>query len=384
MTDVNGGFPRLVSRLGNSAGRVRRASSHAAIGGPRLFPSCAAVPSPPPPVSLSWWAGEESDPSRGFLGPGPPPPACSAAPRVLLARPRRRLSVPARDAGKYGVAAPGGRGGGWGGPGGFRHLAALRRFSPGSSLPVGRGRGQLSRRVKARQRGVQPGSGARAGRAFPAAAVGECGPRRAGHDPHGAQGCPGHHCCLSWRCRGRSQWMEGPACCRPDGRAQLSMRLPSEPQAALTWGPGTALSPGSRPAIMSLLSCSDPRGPGLGREENRSALRGRAAPCGEALTGPRPHRCAGGRGHACGLGRPVSLCRGDCVRRGAGGRSAEQLHGLPQAHRPPRKTSGPGPAPRGRRFQVFRARVRAHTHAHAHTVSIIYLSLCRYVTLSLL
>lgn len=80
MTDVNGGFPRLVSRLGNSAGRVRRASSHAATGGPRPFPSCAAVPSPPPPVSLSWWAGEESDPSQGFLGPGPPPPACSAAP----------------------------------------------------------------------------------------------------------------------------------------------------------------------------------------------------------------------------------------------------------------------------------------------------------------
>lgn len=194
MTDVNGGFPRLVSRLGNSAGRVRRASSHAAIGGPRPFPSCAAVPSPPPPVSLSWWAGEESDPSRGFLGPGPPPPACSAAPRVLLARPRRRLSVPARDAGKCRVAAPGGRGGGWGGPGGFRHLPALRRFSPGSSLPVGRGRGQLSRRVKARLRGVQPGSGARAGRAFPAAAVGECGPHQAGHGrvfPTGPKAAPG-------------------------------------------------------------------------------------------------------------------------------------------------------------------------------------------------
>lgn len=84
---------------------------------------------------------------------------------------------------------------GWmGGPGGFRHLPALRRFSPGSSLPVGRGRGQLSRRVKARQRGVQPGSGARAGRAFPAAAVGECGPRQAGHGrvfPTGPEAAPG-------------------------------------------------------------------------------------------------------------------------------------------------------------------------------------------------
>lgn len=162
--------------------------------------------------------------------------------------------------------------------------------------------------------------------------------------------------------------MEGPACCGPDGQAQLSMPLPSEPQAALTWGPGTALSPGSRPAIMSLLSCSDPRGPGLRREENRSALRGRAAPCGEALTGPGPHRCAGGRGHACGLGRPVSLCRGDWCQAGGGGQERRAATRSPPGPQAPAENLGARPSSTREALSGFPCTcARAHTtHAHTH------------------
>lgn len=172
-------------------------------------------PPPPPPISLSWWTGKERSVSK--LPRARPPPACIAATRVPPARPRCLLSLPARDTGTCGLAAlQEAEGLDAGDP-----AAELSRFSPGSSLPVGRGRGQLSRRVKARQRGVQPGSGTLVGGACRprlSRQPRECGPRPA---DYGRVFSARHHRCLSWRCQGRSQRMEGPACCRRDGWAHL-------------------------------------------------------------------------------------------------------------------------------------------------------------------
>lgn len=168
--------------------------------GTRLFPSCVSVPSRSP-ISLSRWTGKESDLARRFQGPGPRPASPPPAPR--WPDPGARCLRPQGTLGNAGQPRSGGQRAGCGGPSGFRQRRRAQPFLSWLVPPCGVGSRSAEQEAKARQRGVQPGSGAlwvaRAGpgllgsrvSAVPAArTTTECFPR--GPRP------PGRHRCLSW------------------------------------------------------------------------------------------------------------------------------------------------------------------------------------------
>lgn len=154
---MNGGFPRCFLCMRQFGACAWRAPSHVVIRGPgSSHPVCLSPPLPRPFRSAGG-QGKRAiyvDASKGqapaLRRRHPRPAGQTQAPAVFARRGRWEMR---------GSRAPGGRGLGAGGPAASASVAELSRFSPGSSLPVGWGRGRRSRRRR-HAKGVQPGSGA--------------------------------------------------------------------------------------------------------------------------------------------------------------------------------------------------------------------------------